>query len=226
LKTGEPLIDEQRVRRHDGTYRWFRDSAVATRDKHGNITGWYGTTVDIDDQRRSEAALRASEQQLRQLIDTVPALIWCAGSNGEPSYVNKTLMSWSGLSIGEIDAPRANSPASIIIDTVHPDDAGSLTSALIRSFSTGEHFAHKYRQRRADGVYRWIDGKAQPLRDEEGNILQWYGVCLDITEEVEAHVAVEQRERELRLLIDTVPALIWLTTREVLPRAGGLAVGG
>ncbi|MCV9966744.1 PAS domain-containing protein [Pararhizobium sp. BT-229] len=212
LNTGEPLVDEQRVRRHDGTYRWFRDSAVASRDERGNITGWYGTTVDIDDQRRAEAALRASEQQLRRLIDTVPALIWCADPNGKPSYVNKTLASWSGLSLEEIEAGEESKPASIIVDTVHRDDEGALTEALVHSFSTGEPFAHKYRQRRADGAYRWIDGKAEPLRDTDGSILQWYGVCLDITEEVEAHQAAQASERELRVLVDTVPALIWLIT--------------
>lgn len=212
LRTGEPLVDEQRVRRHDGTYRWFRDSAVASRDERGNVTGWYGTTVDIDDQRRAEAALRASEEQLRRLIDTVPALIWCADPDGKPSYVNKTLASWSGLSLEEIKPGTGGEPASIIIDTVHPDDKGALAEALWRAFSTGEPFAHKYRQRRADGAYRWIDGKAEPLRDADDRILQWYGVCLDITEEVEAHQAVQVRERELRVLVDTVPALIWLIT--------------
>jgi PAS domain S-box-containing protein len=210
LKTGEPLVDEQRVRRHDGTYRWFRDSAVASRDEHGNITGWYGTTVDIDDQRRAEAALRASELQLRTLIDTVPALIWCADPTGKPSYVNRTLASWSGLSLEETNAE--NKPALIIVDTAHPDDRDQLADALALSFSTGQPFAYKYRQRRADGTYRWIDGKAEPLRDADGAILQWYGVCLDITEEVEAHQAIQEREQELRVLVDTVPALIWLIT--------------
>ena len=99
-----------------------RDSAVASRDEQGNITGWHGTTVDIDDQKRAEAALRASEEQLRRLIDTVPALIWCADPDGKPSYVNETLASWSGLALEDIK-PGANArPASIIIDTVHPDD--------------------------------------------------------------------------------------------------------
>lgn len=216
LKTGEPLVDEQRVRRHDGTYRWFRDSAVASRDERGNITGWYGTTVDIDDQKRAEAALRTSELQLRRLIDTVPALIWCADPAGKPSYVNKTLASWSGLSLAEIDTD--NKPASIIVDTAHPDDRSQLADALELSFSTGHPFASKYRQRRADGAYRWIDGKAEALRDADGSILQWYGVCLDITEEVEAHLAVQEREQELRVLIDTVPAMIWLITPEGAPQ--------
>ncbi|MES5100040.1 PAS domain-containing protein [Agrobacterium sp. BA1120] len=51
LKTGEPLSDEQRVRRFDGTYRWFRDFAIASRDENRKITAWYGSTVDVTDKR-------------------------------------------------------------------------------------------------------------------------------------------------------------------------------
>ncbi|WP_421439737.1 PAS domain-containing protein [Agrobacterium tumefaciens] len=218
LKTGEPLLDEQRVRRHDGIYRWFRDSAVASRDERGNITGWYGTTVDIDDQRKAEEAVRESEQKLQQMIDTVPALIWCADADGVPSYVNKTMLDWCGWSLEMFIDPRAGSPASLISDHVHPHDVGGMMTSLQASFSTGEPFFFKYRQRNADGAYRWIESKAHPLRDGSGKILQWYAVCHDVTESVEAHAAVEASERELRVLIDTVPALIWLLTPEGQPQ--------
>src|SRR5262249_40931590 len=76
IKTGEPLKSEQRLRRHDGVYRWFRDTAIAARDDRGRIIGWYGSTEDIDDQRKAEAALRQSERELRLLVDTVPTMIW------------------------------------------------------------------------------------------------------------------------------------------------------
>ena len=67
LKTGEPLIDEQRVRCFDGTCSWFRDTAIAYRDENGKITVWHGSTVDVPDQTNAEAALKASEQQLPKL---------------------------------------------------------------------------------------------------------------------------------------------------------------
>ncbi|MCA1403956.1 PAS domain-containing protein [Ensifer sp. IC3342] len=197
LSTGEPLIDEQRVRRHDGTYRWFRDSAVASRDEHGRITAWYGTTVDIDDQRKAEAALRESEQQLRQLIDTVPALIWCATPDGKPSYVNQPLLRWTGMPQSGETTRAAGQLAATFIEAVHPDDRSSFQAALSQSFRSGNPFMLKYRLRRADGDYRWIDGKAEPLRDTDGRILQWYGVCLDIHDEMQAQEAARLADERL-----------------------------
>lgn len=217
LQTGEPIFEEQRVRRFDGTYRWLRDSAVASRDEHGRITAWFATTVDIDDQRKAEAALRESRQQLQQMIDTVPALIWCANPAGETSYINKPLMHWTGISVESIDLLDTKRFAKAIMETIHPDDRELFQASLSHAFKSGERFALKYRQRRFDGAYRWIDGKAEPLRDAGGQIIQWYGVCLDIHDEMEAHEAARQREAELRLIVDTVPSLIWLMTPEGLP---------
>ncbi|MBB3445815.1 PAS domain-containing protein [Rhizobium sp. BK379] len=217
LRTGEPIFEEQRVRRADGTYRWLRDSAIASRDEHGHITAWFATSVDIDDQRKAEAALRESREQLQQMIDTVPALIWCASPAGETSYINKPLMHWTGISLQGNDPVDTRRFATAIIDTIHPEDQTLFQESLSRAFKTGERFALKYRQRRCDGVYRWIDGKAEPLRDADGQIIQWYGVCLDIHDEMEAHEAARQREAELRLIVDTVPSLIWLMTPEGLP---------
>lgn len=217
LATGEPIFEEQRVRRADGTYRWLRDSAIASRDERGRIVAWFATSVDIDDQRKAEAALRESQQQLQQMIDTVPALIWCASPAGETSYINKPLMYWTGISLEGNDPGDTKRFATAIIEAIHPEDRALFQKSLSRAFETGERFALKYRQRRFDGAYRWIDGKAEPLRDTEGQIIQWYGVCLDIHDEMEAHEAAHAREAELRLIVDTVPSLIWLMTPEGLP---------
>ncbi|WP_075292009.1 PAS domain-containing protein [Pararhizobium arenae] len=217
MRTGEPIFEEQRVRRHDGTYRWLRDSAIASRDEHGNIVAWFATTVDINDQRRAEDALRKSERQLQQLTDTVPALIWCATPDGHPSYINARLQEWTGVSLASGDMHASKEFTKAILDAVHPDDRANWLNSLEEARILGRAFALRYRQRRHDGVYRWIDGKAEPLRDCDGNIIQWYGVCLDIHEQVEATEAMKRSEDELRLLIDTVPSLIWLMTPEGVP---------
>jgi len=217
LKTGEPLYDEQRVRRYDGTYRWFRDAAVPARDAQGNITAWYGSTIDIDDQRKAEASVLASERKLRQLIDTVPALIWCADPEGRTSYVSKQLMTWAGLpsySLSDIDDAELS---TFLFDLIHPDDRSEAEAAYAAGFAGGKAFFLKYRQRRADGHFRWTAVRVAPLYDEGGEILQWYGVSLDINDEILAHEAVKNSEHELRVLIDTVPSLIWLITPDGKP---------
>ncbi len=197
VTTGQRYEFEHRIRRFDGAYRWFRASAAASRDSSGKITGWYGTTIDIDEQKSTELALRESEQQLRQLIDTVPALIWCATPQGEPSYINKPLITYAGLVLEDLDAPNRTRLAEAIRSVVHPDDRPSVEARLMHSFTTGEPFSFRYRQRRADGVYRWTDGRATALHDQCGRIVQWYGVCFDIDDEIRAQEALRRAQDKL-----------------------------
>jgi PAS domain S-box-containing protein len=66
----------------------------------------------------------------------------------------------------------------------------------------------KYRLRRADGVYRWVDGRAEPLRDQSGHIVQWYGLSHDIDDQMHVEEALRERERFLWQLVETLPAMI------------------
>src|SRR3546814_14259777 len=74
-----------------------------------------------------------------------------------------------------------------------------------------------YRQRRSDGAYRWTEGRAEPLRDEAGRIVQWYGVCVDVDDLVTTQAALLDRERELSQLVDLVPRYLWRLTPEGEP---------
>lgn len=209
LATGEPYAVRHRQRRHDGVYRWVQTHATAMRDVNGQIERWNGVNYDIDDLVSAQESLRAGELRLQQLIDTVPAPIWGTNAEGEPSYINKPLQEYSGISLDALNVPDRTRLASAIGGAVHPDDADVVREALRHSFTSGERFALKYRHRRADGSYRWVDGQAEPLRDTDGRILQWYGVCLDIDDEVRSQETLRARERELSQLIDMVPSHIW-----------------
>src|SRR3546814_1739823 len=102
------------------------------------------------------------------MIDAVPALVWCTGPDGTPTYINKRLMGAVGVTLRDLTAPDA--PRSLA--DVHPDQQRAVEQALVRSFETGSAFAMTYRQRRSDGAYRWTEGRAEPLRDEAGRIVQ------------------------------------------------------
>lgn len=182
LLTGEPWNVEYRVRRADGDHYWHRSAARPVHDVHGRVTGWYGTTLDIDVYKRTEAALRESQQQLQQLIDAVPAQIWCMTPEGRPIYVNKQLMDMVGINLDDlIGSSGTRSHAD-----VHPDHRDAVDAAMMHSLSTGEPYVMRYRQRRLDGSYRWVETRAEPLRNESGAIIQWYGVCFDVDNEVRA----------------------------------------
>ncbi|MGY4546196.1 PAS domain S-box-containing protein [Bradyrhizobium sp. USDA 4513] len=204
LKTGIPFDAEYRVRGSDGTYRWFRSFGSLSRDERGELAGWYGTMIDIEAKRQAEDALRKSERQLQQLIDAVPALIWSTTPDGTPTYVNKRFKVATGASLEDITAPDGSPSLSV----VHPDDRAAAIAAITHSFRTGEPYVMIYRQLRAGGAYHWTETRAEPLRDDAGNIIQWYGVSVDIHDLVTAQEAVKESERSLRQLVETLPAMI------------------
>src|SRR4029077_16583648 len=102
--TGERFSRKYRLRRADGAYRWVEGSAEPLRDESGRILEWYGLTPAVHDQLVVEEALRWSERQLQQLIDTVPVQMWCVSPSGEPAYINKTMVNYIGLKLEDFDA--------------------------------------------------------------------------------------------------------------------------
>ena len=204
LITGVAFDAEYRVRRWDGAYRWFRSFGALSRDEQGRVVGWYGTMIDIEEKKQAEQALQRSERKLQQLIDAVPALIWSTTPEGTPAYVNKRFTDVTGASLEDITA----SDGSPSLSVVHPDDRAQAVQAAHHSFSTGAPYVMRYRQVRRGGNYRWTETRAEPLRDETGTILQWYGVSVDIHDLVTVQEALRESERSLRQLVETLPAMI------------------
>jgi PAS domain S-box-containing protein len=195
VAAGEPYEGEFRARRADGVYRWHRFRRVPLRDANGAIVNWYGAGYDIDDQKRSEAALRESEYKLRQIIETVPGLLWSADPNFEATHLNQRHLDYYGMQLE--DFKRGGWKAFH-----HPDDLPESAKAISHAVQTGTSFHAVHRIRRADGEFRWHDSRGEPLRDRQGNIIQWYGLTVDIDEakkaedrlrRSEAHLAAAQR---------------------------------
>jgi PAS domain S-box-containing protein len=211
LVTGHGFDLRYRLRRADGAYRWMSSRAEPLRDQAGNIVQWHGVCHDIDDQTQAEEALRQSERQLQQLIDTVPVMIWSTTGEGTPTYLNKRYIDITGVTLdGLFHADGSPAPLAI----THPDDRAAATQVRTRAFETGGSYVVRYRQIRRDGSYRWTETRAEALRNEVGNILQWYGVAVDIDDMVTAQDALRRSERELQQLIDALPIHIWSWTPE------------
>ncbi|MGX5850040.1 PAS domain-containing protein [Mesorhizobium sp. PL10] len=216
--TGEPFSVKYRMRRADGVYRWVDGRGEPLRDQSEAIVQWYVVSIDIDDEMRAQEALRDRERELSQLVDLVPSLLWRLSPEGEPTFFNKRLINFLGLDTADADKPGMSRLAAFMEAAVHPDDAASLKETLKHSFVTGERFTKKYRLRRADGVYRWVEGTAEPLRDESGRIVQWYGLSHDIDDQLRVEEALHERERSLWQLVETLPAMIDCAAPDGEPR--------
>jgi PAS domain S-box-containing protein len=208
LQTGNPFYIERRIRRATGILDWSRTAIVPTRDRQGRVTGWYGGSIDLDAYRHAEAELRDRERELSQLVAMVPSHLWRLTQDGEPIFFNKRMVDFLGLDVADMDR-LGRTRLEVVIETViHPDDSADFARALKRCLATGEHLSMRYRLRRADGVYRWVEGRIEPLRDPDGAIVQWYAVGIDIDDEVRAQQALRDREREFSQLVNMVPVHI------------------
>jgi PAS domain S-box-containing protein len=212
FETGAPALMRFRWREKGGSFRWAECRVEPRRDQDGTIVQWYGVSLDIDDEVSAQEALREREQELSYLVDMVPSYLWRLTPEGEPNFLNKRLIEFFGPETANANRPGMSRLAAMVEAAIHPDDAARLSEALNHSLATGERFSMRHRMRRADGVYRWVEGRAEPMRDPGGRIVQWYGLAHDIDDQLRAEDVLRQSEQRLQQLIDAVPVNIWSFT--------------
>jgi PAS domain S-box-containing protein len=186
LPADAPYEAEVRLRRANGEYRWYLLRSVAIKDELERPSRRYATAIDIDDRKRAEEALHTRERELQVLVDTIPSLVWCVTAQGEPEYINKRLENYYGRRIDRSQSIDGSNLKWSLQVLMHPDDLEAVQARLTHSLRTGETFAMRYRNRRFDGAYRWVEARAEPLRNDDGSIAKWYGVSVDIDDEVRA----------------------------------------
>jgi PAS domain S-box-containing protein len=201
LVSGEPGEIEARIRRHDGEYRWFLIRVAPFRDESGSILRWYGTSTDIHDRKLAEEALKASEAQLRLIIDSTPGLLGVLGPTGEVEFVSRQNLDYFGLAPEQLKGWRT-------IDIVHPDDLPRAIAKFTHSLTTGTPFFDEHRYRRADGEYRWFDVQVYPARDTQGRITRWFTFSIDVHDRKLAEEALRASENNLRQTVNSIPGLI------------------
>ena len=180
LKTGRPGEVSFRVRNAEGHYRWFLSRAEPLRGTDGTVLYWIGINLDIEERKRAE-------QELRDIVDTIPAIVWVARPDGSNAYANSRFVEYSGM----VPAQTAGSGWRV---AVHPDDLQKHEGKWRASVASGEPHESEVRFRRADGEYRWHLDRGLPLRDEEGNIIKWYGVVTDIEDRKRVEEALRRSE--------------------------------
>jgi PAS domain S-box-containing protein len=127
--------------------------------------------------RRAEEALRESEYNLRQIIDAaIPGMLWVTGPDGEVTRVNQRTLDFTGARSVE-DFLNVGWKKFL-----HPEDFPKTENAFFHAIQTGESYENLQRVRRVDGEYRWHHVRAEPLRDREGRIIEWYGLSVDVDE--------------------------------------------
>jgi PAS domain S-box-containing protein len=197
-----------RVVLSDGSIRYVHSVGHPVIGNDGEVIELIGTHINVTEQHLAKDALqkafdeiKKSEDRLRLVIDTIPTLVWRAGSDGVPDFLNQPALDYTGLSLDQAETgwPRA----------FHPDDKKGMLQKWSAIRASGMRGSLEARLRRFDGEYRWFLFQAEPLRDEAGNIVKWYGSSTDIEDRKRIEEALRESEQRFRDYAETASDWFW-----------------
>jgi PAS domain S-box-containing protein len=196
IETGEAADYEIVALRPDGEQVHVHAVAVPRKDAGGNVVGLFGTVQNISERKRAERLVREGAERYRFMAEQMPQIVWTSAPDGNLDYYNRRWYDYTGLTFEE-------SKDSGWQRSLHPDDSDN-GARWAQACITGAEYEVECRIRRAlDGAYRWHLGRASPLRNPDGQIVQWVGTFTDIhdhkraaQELVQAHATLERRVLE------------------------------
>jgi PAS domain S-box-containing protein len=201
---------EHRLRRFDGTYRWFKTRGVAARDSAGRVYRWFGTCTDITTNKQLEEALRQANARLELALRSSDISIWeCDMPDGRVENAHLTLFNvWESLGYDARTMPTDFSAACAFF--FHPADLERVVREIQELLAgDGQEWKNEYRALAQDGSIRWILGRGTVLRDSDGKPVRFIGTCIDITALKRAEEALRERERQLDSLMGHLPGLAY-----------------
>ena len=146
-----------------------------------------GRLAELEEQ---EALLRRSEAQFHAIVNSIDQMIWSTLPDGYHDFYNDRWYEYTGVPAGSTDGEAWNG-------MFHPDDQERAWARWSHSLETGEPYEIEYRLRHRSGEYRWVLGKAQPVRGDDGGIVRWYGTCTDINDQVMARETLARSREDL-----------------------------
>lgn len=180
---------------HAGRYRVFGHSAGATKDEV--VTG-----TNIRDLKRREPKLWQDEEELGRIVDLIQQSIVVLNPDGEAIYANRALLEYTGLTLEEVCADDFR-------DRVfHLDDIKRLREERQKALSGTIPFENEQRVLGKDGKYRWFLIRFNPLLDQAGKVVRWYGTATDIEDRKQTEDKIRKDGLELRQLIDHLPQFV------------------
>jgi PAS domain S-box-containing protein len=194
----------------DGTRKHVRSVGHPVLNNEGDLIQLVGTNVDVTEQYEANEKLqkafdeiKKSQDHLRLVIDAIPILVWRAGADGSPDFLNQPALDYTGLPPDQAETgwPRA----------FHPDDKKAMLIKWSTIRKSGRPGSLEARLRRFDGKYRWFLFQAEPLRDKSGKIVKWYGSATDIEDRKLAELALRESEQRFRDYAETASDWLWET---------------
>ena len=159
-----------------GIARWVEATARPIKRPDGRVVEVMLIHEDVTERVMAERQLRASEAQFRTIADAMPQMVWSTLPDGYHDYFNRQWYEFTGVPSGSTDGEAWNG-------MFHPEDQPRAGEVWRHSLETAESYEIEYRLRHRSGEYRWVLGRALPVRNEQGQIVRWMGTCTDIHEQ-------------------------------------------
>jgi two-component system CheB/CheR fusion protein len=185
------------IERPDGSLVEVLVNIDPLRAADGSTVGAINAFIDVGEIKRTERALRASEEQFRALAESMPQLVWTANPDGQVDYYNRRVLDFEGISY---DADGAWTWQPVL----HDDDTVPTVSAWREAVESGGTYQCEHRVRMADGSLRWHLSRAVPAHDDDGRLVKWYGTATDIHDLKQAQARLQEADQRKDEFIATL----------------------
>ena len=189
----EPFVIQNRLRRHDGEFRWVTASGAPRYDGKGSFLGYVGASIDITDLLKKEEALHESEERIALAAEAAHLGVWELNLATNELWVSEQWRSLfhikPGMRVTEDD----------VDELIHPDDRDRRCAAIQKAIEENSGYEIEYRALLPDKTVRWIAGRARCLPSEHGLPSRLLGVSADVTDR-------KQAEELFRLATEASPS--------------------
>lgn len=192
-------------RAHDanGKWHWFDAQGSGLRDDNGRVTYMAGTAFDISDRKALEEAQRQTLKHLETVTDASSALFWTSGTNKGCEWVSQRWLDMTGRTMEDECGEGWR-------QGIHPDDLEHCTRTYEEAFEEREPYTTEYRERNAQGEYRWLLEQGTPRYDADNRFIGYIGSCLDITELKQAQATARERGAMLEQVFDVLQDMLFV----------------
>jgi PAS domain S-box-containing protein len=197
VETVSPYYVDHRLRRADGVYRWFRARGLPQVDAEGRIVRWHVLFADIDERKQAEEKLRRSEWSLLEAQRLGHSGSWSLDISSGRVTTSPEMFRTFGVKPGE----DCSSP-DFWFNRIHPEDRKWVRDLFERCVVEKSDYEAEYRLLLPDGTINYQQSIGRPIVNEKGDLMEFVGTAIDVTEQVKARTELEKAFAEIKILKD------------------------
>jgi len=165
-----------------------------------HVTGQVLSFRDVTERKQAESALLKSEERFRQVVENAQEWIWEVDARGLFTYVNPVIERILGFKTSDLLGKK------YFYDLFAPDERESLKARSFEVFAGKDRFREfETKIHDVDGNVIWLSKSGVPILDEQGDLIGYRGVDVDITERKRVHEILHRKQKNLEAIFDAAP---------------------